>query len=131
MRIFIKSFLIYFLFVSFQAHAVLDIKITQGIEEPIPIAITMFGWSQAGRVAPIDIVEIITNDLARSGRFNVMDAQDLPQNPTQFDAINFNDWRKLGMENIVIGNLVLTDSGNYDVSFRLVDIYRTESCSSS
>ena len=28
------------------------------------------------------------------------------------------------MENIVIGNLVLTDSGNYDVSFRLVDIYR-------
>ena len=124
MRIFIKLFLIYFLFVSSQAYAVLDIKITQGIEEPIPIAIAMFGWSQPSKVAPIDIAEIITNDLARSGRFNVMDAQDLPQNPTQFDAISFNDWRKLGMENIVIGNLVLTDSGNYDVSFRLVDIYR-------
>ena len=124
MKIFIKLFLIYFLFVSFQAHAVLDIKITQGVEQPIPVAIAMFGWSQAGRVAPIDIAEIITNDLARSGRFNVMDAEDLPQNPTQFDAISFNDWRKLGMENIVIGNLVLTDSGNYDVSFRLVDIYR-------
>jgi len=124
MRTFIKSFLIYSLFVSFQAHAVLDIKITQGIEQPIPIAIAMFGWPQAGRAAPIDIAEIITNDLARSGRFNVMDAQDLPQNPAQFDAISFNDWRKLGMENIVIGNLVLTDSGNYDVSFRLVDIYR-------
>ncbi|SVD85354.1 uncharacterized protein METZ01_LOCUS438208, partial [marine metagenome] len=124
MRTFIKLFLIYFLFLSFQAHAVLDIKITQGVEQPIPVAIAMFGWSQAGSVAPIDLAEIITADLARSGRFSVMDAKDLPQNPTQFDAINFNDWRKLGMENILIGNLVLTDSGNYDVSFRLVDIYR-------
>lgn len=124
MRTFIKLFLIYFLFLSFQAHAVLDIKITQGVEQPIPVAVAMFGWSQAGSVAPIDLAEIITADLARSGRFSVMDAKDLPQNPTQFDAINFNDWRKLGMENIVIGNLVLTDSGNYDVSFRLVDIYR-------
>ena len=124
MRIFIKSLLIYFLFLPLKTFAVLDIKITQGIEEPIPIAIAMFGWSQGGGVAPIDIAEIITNNLTRSGRFNVMDVQDLPQNPTQYDAINFNDWRKLGMENIVIGNLVLTDSGNYDVSFRLVDIYR-------
>ena len=124
MKIFIKSFLIYFLLLPLKAFAVLDIKITQGIEEPIPIAIAMFGWSQGGRVAPIDIAEIINNNLTRSGRFNVMDVHDLPQNPTQYDAINFNDWRKLGMENIVIGNLILTDSGNYDVSFRLVDIYR-------
>ena len=124
MRIFIKSFLIFFLLSLSKAYAVLDIKITQGIEEPIPIAVTIFGWSQASSVAPIDMAEIITNDLGRSGRFNVMDVQDLPQSPAEFNEINFADWRKLGMENIVIGNLTLTESGDYDVSFRLIDIYR-------
>ena len=124
MRIFIKSFLICFLLLPLKAFAVLDIKITQGIEEPIPIAVAIFGWSQASNVAPIDMTQIITSNLARSGRFDVMDVQDLPQNPTEFNTINFGDWRKLGMENIVIGNLVLTESGNYDVSFRLIDIFR-------
>ena len=65
MKIFIKSFLIYFLLLPLKAFAVLDIKITQGIEEPIPIAIAMFGWSQGGRVAPIDIAEIINNNLLK------------------------------------------------------------------
>ncbi|MAJ91886.1 MAG: Tol-Pal system beta propeller repeat protein TolB [Legionellales bacterium] len=124
MRIIIKLFFVCFLFIPIKSYAVLEIKITQGIEQPIPIAISLFGWSQASSIPPIDIAEVITNDLTRSGRFNVMDVKDLPQNPKNFDAINFDDWRKLGMENIVIGNLVLTESGNYDVSFRLVDIYR-------
>ena len=124
MKNFIRLFLICFLLLPFKSYAVLDIKITQGIEEPIPIAIAIFGWSQASGVAPIDMSQIITANLTRSGRFNVMDVQDLPQSPTEFDAISFGDWRKLGMENIVIGNLVLTESGNYNVSFRLIDIYR-------
>ncbi len=112
------------MFVSLQAHAVLDIKITQGIEQSLPIAIVPFGWSQASSVAPIDLTSIISGDLQRSGRFNVMDENDLPQRPTEFDAINFADWRKLGMENILIGKLDLTNSGDYDISFRLIDIYR-------
>jgi len=124
MKVFFKLITAGLILVSLQTHAVLDIKITQGIEQALPIAIVPFGWSQASSVAPIDLTTIIGGDLKRSGRFNVMDEQDLPQHPTEFDAINFNDWRKLGMENILIGNLSLTDSGDYDVSFRLIDIYR-------
>ncbi len=112
------------MFVSLQAQAVLDIKITQGIEQALPIAIVPFSWSQAGSVAPVDLTKVITDDLKRSGRFDVMDDLDLPQRPTEFDAINFNDWRKLGMENILIGNLTQTENGDYDVSFRLIDVYR-------
>ncbi len=112
------------LFISLQAHAVLDIKITQGVEQSLPIAVIPFGFSQASSVAPIDLASIISNDLKRSGRFDVMDEQDLPQRPTDYNAINFGDWRKLGMENILIGQLILGESGDYDVSFRLIDIYR-------
>ncbi len=124
MKVISKLFIASLLFVSVQTHAVLDIKITQGIEQSLPIAIVPFGWSQAGNVAPIDLTAIISEDLRRSGRFDVMDENDLPQRPTDFNAINFGDWRKLGMENILIGNLSLTDSGDYSVTFKLVDVYR-------
>jgi TolB protein len=122
MKTLLKLIALSSLFVSLQAYAVLDIKITQGVEQSLPIAVIPFGWSQASDVAPIDLTSIISNDLKRSGRFDVMDEQDLPQRPTDYNAINFGDWRKLGMENILIGQLSLTDSGDYDVSFRLVDI---------
>lgn len=124
MKFLFKLIIFSSLFVSLQTHAVLDIKITQGVEQSLPIAVVPFGWSQASRVAPIDLTAIISNDLKRSGRFDVMDEQDLPQRPTDYNAINFGDWRKLGMENILIGELGLTDTGDYEVSFRLVDIYR-------
>ncbi len=102
----------------------LRITIEDGIENALPIAIVPFTWSQASSVAPIDLASIISNDLSRSGRFDVMAEQDLPQKPNDYDAINFGDWRKLGMENILIGTMSLTSSGDYDISFRLVDIYR-------
>jgi len=124
MKVIFKFFITSLMFVSLQTQAVLDIKITQGIEQALPIAIVPFSWSQAGNVAPVDLTKVITDDLKRSGRFDVMDDLDLPQRPTEFDAINFNDWRKLGMENILIGNLTQTENGDYDVSFRLIDVYR-------
>jgi TolB protein len=124
MKLLLKLLIASSLLFSIHANAVLDIKITKGVEQSLPIAIVPFGWSQASSVAPIELTEIISADLTRSGRFNVMEEQDLPQRPTDYDAINFGDWRKLGMENILIGNLTLTDRGDYDVTFRLVDIYR-------
>jgi TolB protein len=110
--------------VSAFADAPLKITIEGGIDDPLPIAIIPFGWSQNSAVAPIDLAAIINNDLQRSGRFDVMEEQDLPQRPTSFDAINFGDWRKVGMENILIGNLSLTDTGDYSVTFKLIDVYR-------
>ncbi|MEO1926099.1 MAG: Tol-Pal system beta propeller repeat protein TolB [Gammaproteobacteria bacterium] len=124
MKVLFKIIICSLLLVSLQAQAVLDIKITQGIEQALPVAIVPFVWMQAGKVAPLDLTEIISNDLERSGHFDVMDQQDLPQQPSEFDNINFGDWRKLGMENILIGKLNLTDSGDYKVTFKLVDVYR-------
>ncbi len=101
----------------------LDITIEQGVENPIPVAIVPFGWSQA-TMAPIDLAEIITNDLERSARFKAMDFKDLPQHPSEFQNVNFRDWRLLGMENLVIGQLIETSSGDYEVEFRLIDVYK-------
>lgn len=108
----------------FKNVSAIEIIIDKGVENPIPVAIVPFGWSQASAVAPIDIASIISNDLNRSARFATMDEKDLPQRPVNFQDINFNDWRLLGMENLVIGELNLDNNGNYTVDFRLVDVYK-------
>ena len=65
----------------------------------------------------------IANDLSRSGRFKTMAPEDMPQSPSQFNMINFADWRLLGMENTVIGSIRNQADGNFDIDFRLVNVY--------
>jgi TolB protein len=108
---------------SLNAHAVLDIRITQGIEEALPIAIVPFEWQGPADQLPMDMHVTIANNLSRSGRFRTMDPRDMPQRPVQFSQINFMDWRLLGMENIVIGNVRPQSDGNYEIEFRLVNVY--------
>ncbi len=115
--------LIFCLLPSKQAYA-MEIIIDKGVEKPIPVAIVPFGWSQAAALPPVDIAQVISNDLTRSGRFITMEEKDMPQRPTDFSAVNFRDWKLLGMENLLVGNLVLNNQGNYDVEFRLIDVYK-------
>jgi len=108
---------------SSNTHAVLDIRITQGIEEALPVAIIPFQWEDPTSNLPMDIHVTIANDLSRSGRFKSMSLVDMPQRPSQFNQINFSDWRLLGIENIVIGNILVRSGDIYDVEFRLINIY--------
>lgn len=107
----------------------LKIIIDRGIEKTLPIAIIPFAWDRSPEQPPVDFALTISNDLARSGRFTPMHEQDLPQRPSELQQINFKDWRLLGMETLVIGNLKQTIDGTYEVEFRLVDVYRGEQIS--
>ncbi|MFT5349910.1 MAG: TolB protein [Planctomycetota bacterium] len=109
---------------SVYAEEELEIVIDKGIENRLPIAIVPFGWSQAAGLPPIDMMTIIANDLARSGRFAPMSEADMPQKPTQMGQVNFKDWRLLGMENLVLGDISQNDAGDYDIEFRLIDVYK-------
>jgi len=111
------------LIISLNAHAVLDITITEGVEKAVPIAIVPFEWQGSPDELPLDMNVTIANNLSRSGRFRTMDPADMPQRPVQFNQISFNDWRLLGMENIVIGNVRPQADGNYEVEFRLVNMF--------
>lgn len=108
--------------INIYAEDILEIIIDRGVDNALPIAIIPFGWQQ-DTLEPVDIGLVISNDLARSGRFKPMKGRDLPQQPNQFQQINFKDWRLLGMENLVIGNLKQIDAGFYEVEFRLINTY--------
>ena len=106
------------------AQGELEIVIDRGVENALPIAIIPFGWNGAPDEQPIDLHITIANDLARSGRFATMDDLDMPQQPAQFGHVNFSDWQLLRMENIVIGNLRQTETGDFEIEFRLLDAYK-------
>ena len=107
-----------------QAQGELEIVIDTGVENTLPVAIVPFGWNGVPGEQPIDLHVTIANNLSRSGRFATMEAREMPQRPVEFGHVNFSDWQLLRMENIVIGNLKQTESGDYEVEFRLLDVYK-------
>ncbi len=119
-KLFISNIIFITNILFFNAAFALDIIIDKGVENPIPVAIVPFGWSQASSIAPIDLASIISDDLERSARFAPMDQKDLPQRPYEYQNINFKDWQLLGMENLVIGKLSLDENGNYIDTYFLV-----------
>ncbi|MBT8445744.1 MAG: Tol-Pal system beta propeller repeat protein TolB [Gammaproteobacteria bacterium] len=106
-----------------QAAAQITIKITQGIDSAIPVAVAPFGWSGETATAPVDIAAVIAADLARSGQFKAMPAADMPQLPVNFADVRFQDWKRMKMENLVIGQLKQTAPGQFAIEFRLVDVF--------
>lgn len=105
------------------AQAILTIKITQGNVKALPIAIVAF--RSAGQM-PVDIAEVVAADLARSGRFAPMASQDMPARPAEFSEVDFQDWKLLGMENLVVGKITPTPGGEYEVEFRLIDVFKAD-----
>jgi TolB protein len=104
------------------AEAGLTIEITQGVQGAMPIAIVPFGWEAGG--APIeDMAAVISADLARSGRFKTLPPEDMLERPTEGGAIGFQNWRILGMDNLVVGR-IRPNGGGYEVQFQLYDVFR-------
>ena len=65
-------------FMATPANAILEIDITEGVVGGIPIAVVPFLNSQS---VPQDISDVISSDLSRSGRFDVIPENDLSKSP--------------------------------------------------
>ncbi len=101
------------------ASAVLRIEITDtaGVQDTIPIAIVPFAGNSA---VAVDIAEIVANDLASSGRFNLLARNRMPSSPSSSAELSFTDWRATGVEYLIVGSV--TRAGNQlVVNFELID----------
>ena len=106
------------------AHAVIEIKITESTEVKQPIAIVPFGWQHGGEPPPAEIASIVAGDLARTGQYEPVPFDSLPSRPVRHEKINFKDWRLLGTNDLVIGNVTPATDGQYVVEFQLFDVLR-------
>ncbi len=105
------------------AHARLTIEITGGAEGAQPIAVVPFGISE-GITPTEDVAGVIAADLARTGRFNPMPRRDMVATPHTAEQVDLRDWRLLGMDNLVVGEVKPGRVGGFDVSFVLFDVFR-------
>ncbi|MEA3276829.1 MAG: Tol-Pal system beta propeller repeat protein TolB [Pseudomonadota bacterium] len=107
------------------AQARLTIEITGGAEGAQPIAVVPFGKPEG--VAPTeDVAAVIAADLARTGRFKPMPRRDMLATPHTAEEVDLRDWRLLGMDNLVVGEVKQGSAGGYEVSFVLFDVFRGE-----
>ena len=59
---------------SFGARATLTIEITQGVNSALPIAVVPFDSKGLSSPLPVDLAEIVSSDLNRSGVLKAMEA---------------------------------------------------------
>ena len=106
------------------AHAVITIKITESTEAKQSIAIVPFGWQHGGEAPLAEIAAIVAGDLARTGQYEPVPFDSLPSRPIRHEQINFKDWRLLGTNDLVIGNVTPALDGQYVIEFQLYDVLR-------
>ena len=106
------------------AQAALQVDVTQGNAQPLPIAIPDFvasGDPQAGA----NIAGVVRADLERSGLFRPLDPKGFVEHITNINAVpNFANWRAINAQGLVTGQVTQQPDGRLRVDFRLWDIYR-------
>lgn len=108
------------------ADAGLTIEITEGAEGAIPIAIVPFARSDQAAPLPESLAGIVSADLQRSGRFKTLPETDMLSRPRSGDEVEFRDWRALGQDAMVIGQIRPSGPGAFEVQFQLFDVLRGE-----
>lgn len=114
----IAFFAIVFALISSRAFAGLTIEITSGVDNPTPIAVVPFARANA---LPEDIQQIISDDLLRSGLFRPVPKTDMLSMPKTQAEVFYRDWRMLGANYLVIGQMDVIDGRNH-VQFELYDV---------
>ncbi len=111
-----------FLLCSVPASAVIEIEVTKGGFNAIPIAVVPFGWT-GNSAPPQDVAQIVSADLARSGLMAPLAPDELIARPVSGDVPNYARWRAAGVDYLVIGGLK-PDGNNFTVDFQLFDPVR-------
>tara|TARA_B100001105_G_scaffold159700_1_gene128428 strand:+ start:239 stop:1546 length:1308 start_codon:yes stop_codon:yes gene_type:complete len=108
------------------AQSELTIRITQGTSKQTPIAIVPFELDVDSSENFLDIPNIVTNNLERSGRFKAISREDMLQKPSTGADVDFDDWNILGIETLVVGRITQIGNDQYSIQFQLFDIFRGE-----
>lgn len=106
------------------ARAALELDITQGTIQPLPIAIPDFAGD--GSIDPQmarEISMVVANDLRSSGLFIPIDQAAFLERDVGTDRVpRFDDWRVVNAQALVVGRIGQAD-GKLRAEFRLWDVF--------
>jgi TolB protein len=102
------------------AHAALQIEITSGVRDPIPIAIVPFAPASPAD-GGLDVAGVVQHDLEGSGRFHALPRERMPATPTRAEAITAGDWKGVGSDYVAVGRVTVLENGTLALDFDLVN----------
>ncbi|MEJ8473038.1 Tol-Pal system beta propeller repeat protein TolB [Roseibium algae] len=109
------------------AFALIEIDVTQGRIEPMPIALPSFSAEGGDPKLSADMTAVIAADLKRSGLFKPLDAASFIQkNMAVSTTPRFGDWRTIGAQALVSGSVTKQPDGRLRAEFRLWDVFASE-----
>jgi TolB protein len=117
-----KKFLVWIFFGAClnNAHALLNLELTQGIESRLPVAVVPFE-SETTFPESQQLSKVITKDLENSGQFIVRPGAQQPHSVSQVDL---NYWRGLDVQDVVVGSVSRVSGSEYRVTVSLVSAYK-------
>jgi TolB protein len=96
------------------------IRITEGAESAIPVAVVPF--AESGQMPAGDKVSsIIRSDLRLSGEFDPLAPEKMLSLPSSGDDVFFRDWRLLGQRYVLVGQ-VTSSGGTLQARYELFDV---------
>ncbi len=114
------------LLTSAPATAQLEIDITEGIVEPLPIAVSeLYGNNPEALKLGRDIADVVSADLESSGLLRPLDRRAFIQSPEELQNLpRFADWRQINAQALVTGTVIAGEGANeLTVEFRLWDVF--------
>lgn len=107
-----------------QRDGPLRIEITEGVIEPVPIAVPDFLTDDPALAArAAEIAGVVRADLAGSGLFRPILATAFISPVTSLDSpVQYADWQAINAQGLVTGKL-MSDGNRITVQFRLFDIF--------
>jgi TolB protein len=97
------------------------VEVTKGQTEAIPLAVVPFASAELA-AASFDVAQLVSDDLARSGRFKTMDSKDMIEQPHTGANIAFDDWRRLNNDYMVVGSMQADSTDHFKITYELYNV---------
>jgi TolB protein len=103
----------------------LRITITDGVIEPLPVAIPAFvARNAAAQDLAGDITRVIAADLVNTGLFREIPADAHISRVSAFEApVQWADWKAVNAQALITGSVLVEPDGRLVVQFRLFDVF--------
>ncbi|MCB1556317.1 MAG: hypothetical protein KDJ15_03285, partial [Alphaproteobacteria bacterium] len=108
------------------AHAQLNINVTEGSMDPLPVAITSFYAAPgADQTVAERMPAVIASNLESSGLFKPISTRAFIQDPDSLSRTGprFGEWRAINAQALVTGSVSRAADGRTQVEFRLWDVF--------
>ena len=115
-----RVILLFFLVLEFKADLVLEI--TESASKPVKIAILE---KNSSSLIGQEIINVISNDLKRTGEFRVLGMDELLSIPINEDEVIQRDWLLLDVDSIIFVE-VQNEDNNLEIAYSIFDISYNE-----